>query len=154
MSFVGRPQFNFNNTTVRYIVNNNQFGIIATANNGETFNIVSNVDLNLDGVFVDRPVGVARNSGRTPKQFNVDLRYSRFIPINERFKVEGFLEAINIFNINSIFQYNSTIVANVDPVTGNLIGSLPDFTDPAVRAARGVTSLDSRAVQLGLKFIF
>jgi len=155
MSFVGRPQFNFESKALRYIVNNNQIGIIATANNGETFNILTNQDLNGDGVLVDRPVGIARNSGRTPKQFNVDMRYSRFININERFKFEAFAEAINIFNINSVFQFNSTTLsANnyntslVDPRTGNLKGSLPDFRKLAV------ASLDPRAIQLGLKFIF
>jgi hypothetical protein len=157
LSFVGRPQFNFDSKVLQYVVNNNQFGIIATANSGETFNITANQDLNGDGVSGDRPVGVARNSGRTPKQFNVDMRYSRFIPITERFRLEAFAEAINIFNINSIFQYNNTTLAVgtfVDANTGALIAPLPDFTDPGVRASRGVTSLDPRSIQLGLKFIF
>ncbi len=164
MSFVGRPQFNFENKAAKYILNNNQFGIIATANNGETFNITSNSDLNRDGVLGnDRPVGIERNSGRTPRQFNVDLRYSRFIPITERFRVEFFAEAVNIFNINSVFQYNSTVLPSnrnalpgvatsfdtlVNPLTGELRGSLPDFRNLSV------TSLDSRQIQLGFKFNF
>ena len=149
MSFVGRPQFNFENKALKYILNNNQFGIIATANNGETYNIITNQDLNGDGVFVDRPVGIVRNSGRTPKQFNVDLRYSRFIPFTERFRLEFFAEAVNIFNINSVYQFNNTtLTTGFDLPTGNLTGALPDFQ------ARGVTSLDSRQVQLGFKFTF
>lgn len=155
MSFVGRPQFNFDNKVLRNIVNNNQFGVIATANNGETFNIIADRDLNGDGVLVDRPVGFERNIGRTPKQFNVDLRYSRFINITERFKIEAFAEAVNIFNINSIFQFNNTILSAtnyrtslIDARNGNLIGTLPDFK------TRGVTSLDSRQFQLGFKFSF
>ncbi len=159
MSFVGRPQFNFENKTLNYIVNNNQLGIIATANSGETFNIITNLDLNGDGSLNDRPVGIGRNSGRTPKQFNVDVRFSRFIPITERFRVEVFAEAVNIFNRNSIFQFNNTslsantttLAANqslVDPFTGQLRGSLPDFRNA------GVTSLDSRQFQFGFKFIF
>ncbi len=158
MSFVGRPQFKFENKTLNYIFNNNQLGIIATANNGETFNIVSNIDLNRDGVQGnDRPVGFERNSGRTPKQFNVDLRFSRFINFTERFKMEAFGEFVNIFNTNSVFQFSSTtLTANnvntslVDPFTGNLRGSLPDFRT----LPNNVTSLDSRQFQLGFKFIF
>jgi len=146
LSFVGRPQFNFDNKALSYIVNNNQFGIIATANSGETFNITANRDINGDGVSGDRPVGITRNSGRTPKQFNVDLRYSRFIPITERLRLEAFLEAINIFNINSVFQFNATSFAVDD--SGNLLAPLPNFRNGPV------TSLDPRAVQLGLKFIF
>ncbi len=149
MSFVGRPQFNIENKTLKYLLNNNQLGFIATANNGETYNIITNQDLNGDGVFVDRPVGIVRNSGRTPKQFNVDLRYSRFFPITERFKIEFFAEAVNIFNINSVYQFNNTtLTSGFDLVTGNLSGSLPDFS------TRGVTSLDSRQFQLGFKFSF
>ena len=155
MSFVGRPTFNFENKTLNYLINNNQFGIIATGNNGETYNIVTNLDLNRDGVSGDRPVGIERNSGRTPKQFNVDLRYSRFIPFTERFSLEFFAEAVNIFNINSVFQYNNlTLSANnvnsslVNPLTGELRGDLPVFRN------LGVTSLDSRQFQLGFKFKF
>ncbi len=162
MSFVGRPQFNFENKTANYLVNNNQIGFIATANSGEVYNIVAATDLNRDGVLADRPVGVGRNSGTTPKQFNVDLRYSRFIPINERFRIELFAEAVNIFNINSIYQYNNTTLTsnrllllnvagsfdtNVNPITGVLNQSFPNF-------GATVTSLDSRQFQLGLKFNF
>lgn len=156
LSFVGRPQFNFESKAWNYILNNNQIGVIATANNGETFNITTNVDLNRDGVLgSDRPVGFERNSGRTPNQINVDLRYSRFINFTERFRLEVIAEFVNLFNQNSVFQFNNTVLsannANtslVDPQTGNLRGSLPDFR------TLGVTSLDSRQFQLGFKFIF
>ena len=80
MSFVGRPEFNFESKALRYIVNKNQFGIIATANSGERFNVVAATDINLDGFNgTDNPVGINRNSGTTPKQTNLDFRYSRFI---------------------------------------------------------------------------
>ncbi len=155
MSFVGRPTFNSENKAFNYLLNNNQFGIIATGNNGETYNIVTNLDLNRDGVTGDRAVGIERNSGRTPRQLNVDLRYSRFIPFTERFQLEFFAEAVNIFNINSIYQYNNlSLTANnvntslVNPLTGEVRGSLPDFK------TLGVTSLDSRQFQLGFKFKF
>ena len=149
MSFVGRPQFNFENKALKYVLNNNLFGIIATANNGEVFNSITNQDLNGDGVFVDRAVGIERNFGRTPRQFNVDLRYSRFIPLTERFRLELFAEATNIFNINSIYQFNNTTLTNgFDILTGNLTAPLPDYR------LRGVTSLDSRQIQLGIKFNF
>ena len=171
MSFVGRPQFNFENKTMRAIFNNNQIGVIATANSGERFNITSNVDLNQDGVTgSDRPVGVGRNSGKTPKQVNVDLRYSRFFSFNERFKMEAFVEATNIFNIRSIFQYNSSIIPvyatgvipanqiNGTDSNGNLISGLPDFKNDFERFTTGTTigatSLDSRNFQIGFKFIF
>ncbi len=48
-SLVFQPQFIFPNKTLSYLFNNNQFGIIALANSGERFNIISNLDLNGDG---------------------------------------------------------------------------------------------------------
>jgi hypothetical protein len=147
MSFVGRPQFNFSNKALRYLVNNNQLGIIAIANSGERFNIVAATDINLDGFTgSDNPVGIIRNSGKTPKQVNVDLRYSRFFNFSERYKFEVFGEFLNFFNINSIFQINSLTVTT--DALGNATQALP------TTSTRPVTSLDSRQFQIGFKFIF
>ena len=63
------------------LLNNNQLGIILQANSGLPFNIRSNLDLNLDGVTNDRPIGIERNAGRLGRVVNLDLRYSRFIPL-------------------------------------------------------------------------
>ena len=154
MSMVWRPQFNCSNKTLKYLSNTNQFGIIATANSGETFNIVSSQDLNRDGIFgggitnSDRPVGIKRNSGKTPPQYNVDLRYSRFFNFTERYKLEVFGEFQNLFNINSIVGFNDVTVTT-NATTGELIGPLPDF-----RARNQSTAQESRQFQFGLKFIF
>ncbi len=162
-SFVGRPAFNIENRVLRSLINGNQFGVILTANSGERYNIVSAVDLNEDGITgSDRPVGIARNSGKTPKQTNVDLRYSRFFNFTERFKLEAFAEATNIFNIRSIFQYNSTTIPvnannpafnNGTDAFGNLINGLPDYR-ANYQSLGGATALDSRNFQIGFKFIF
>lgn len=147
LSFVGRPDFHFDNKALNYILNNNQFGIITTANSGERYNIVASTDINHDGFTgSDNPVGVTRNSGVTPKQFNIDLRYSRFIPITERFKAEVFGEFLNFFNIDSVYQINSLTVTT--DILGNPTQDLPTFRN------RAVTSLDSRQFQIGFKFIF
>lgn len=147
LSFVGKPEFTFESKTLNYLLNNNQIGIIGTANNGERFNIRSTGDINLDGfIGSDNPVGIARNSGKTPNQYNVDLRYSRFIPITERYRAEIFGEFLNVFNINSVFQIND--LTTTTDALGNVTGSLP------TAKTRPVTSLDSRQFQLGFKFIF
>jgi hypothetical protein len=154
MSLVAHPQFNIEDKTLRYLFNNNQVGIVASTNSGERFNIVSRADLNNDGVFgagitnADRPVGIDRNSGKTPPQFNLDLRWSRFFNFNERYRLEVFGEFQNLFNINSIVQFNNVTVTT-NPTTGELIGGLPDF-----QARNQSTSQDSRQFQLGFKFIF
>ncbi len=155
MSLVARPQFNFDSKLARAFFNNNQIGVIAIANSGERFNIISSQDLNGDGIFVDRPVGVTRNFGKTPPQYNVDLRYSRFFNFNERFHLEAFAEATNIFNIRSIYQYNNTTLTSAFPVdaNGNLTNGLPDYRNN-FRSLGGATALDSRNFQIGFKFIF
>ncbi len=147
MSFVGRPTFNFENKFVKHLVNDNQLGFIATANSGEVFNISANRELNNDGITTgsDRPLFIGRNTGRAPKQINVDMRYSRYIRFNERFNIEAFGEFINLFNRNSIFQVNGVVPVDVN---GNLTGALPDFR------RQNPVALDSRQFQLGFKFNF
>jgi len=148
MSLVARPQFNFPNKTLRYIFNNNQFGIIATANSGERFNIISTSDLNGDGIQTsDRPVGIKRNSGKTPPQDNLDLRYSRFFNFTDQYKLEVFGEFQNLFNINSIVGFSNVIVTT--NANGEIVETLPDF-----RARNQSISQESRQFQLGLKFSF
>jgi hypothetical protein len=156
LSFVGRPSFQIENSFLRHLVNDNQVGIILTANNGETFNIVSNRDVNLDGLTgSDRPLFIGRNTGRTPNQVNVDLRYSRFISFTERFKLEVFGEFINIFNRRSIFQVSGTVTTNASgqlvDANNNVITTLPDFIN---RSNASPVALDSRQFQLGFKFSF
>lgn len=148
LSFVGRPSFTTENKFLRHLLNDNQVGVITTANSGETFNITANRDLNNDGITAnsDRPLFIGRNTGFTPHQFNADLRYSRFVRLTERFNAEVFGEFVNLFNVNSIYQINSAgIQVNAD---GSLISPLPNFTQ------RSPTSLDARQFQLGFKFNF
>jgi hypothetical protein len=154
MSFVGRPTFKIENSFWRHLINDNQLGIITTANSGETFNITSGTDLNKDGVNgVDRPLFIGRNTGTTPAQFNIDLRYSRFIKFSERMNVEIFGEFVNLLNRNSIISINSSGL-RVD-AAGRLINAdgspalLPDF-----RTRGPISSLDSRQFQVGFKFNF
>ncbi|MEZ5307228.1 MAG: carboxypeptidase regulatory-like domain-containing protein [Pyrinomonadaceae bacterium] len=147
LSMVARPEFTVENRVLNYLLNNNQLGIIGTANSGETFNIVTTADLNGDGFTgSDRPSGIGRNSGKTPAQYNVDLRYSRFFNFNERYKLEVFGEFVNVFNINSIFQINNRNVTT--DAAGNATGPLPTVE------TRPVSSLDARQFQLGFKFRF
>jgi hypothetical protein len=158
MSMVAHPTFKLQNRALNTILNNNQFGVITRACSGERFSVISGqkvdgnlvrLDLNKDGLdFPDRPVGVKRNSGRTPPQFTVDLRYSRFVGFKERFHLELFVEFQNLFNTNNIVSYGNLIVAT-DPLTGRMIGPMPDF-----KARNQSTSLESRQAQVGLRFIF
>ena len=144
---VVQPVFDIENRLLKHVANGNQIALIVAANSGYAFNIVSKEDLNEDGLRHDRPLGVARNSGTTPPLFNLDLRYSRFIPIGGRFRFELLAEFTNFFNINSIVQFNNVEVAT--DTNGNLTNGIPDF-----RSRNQSTSQESRQTQIGVRFSF
>lgn len=127
------------------ILNHNQLGIIVQANSGLPFNIRSNTDLNKDGVTNDRPVGLERNAGRLGKVFNVDLRYSRFIPIRGARKIEAFFEAKNLFNRENIAGVNRVVTTDAN-------GTPTSTISPTGFA--GTSGYDQRIMQAGFKFIF
>jgi hypothetical protein len=59
------------------------------AQSGTPYNITSGTDRNGDGVFNDRPDGVARNSARTKSQWDVGLRLSYAIGFGRRPQTAG-----------------------------------------------------------------
>lgn len=149
MSLVAHPRPKFSNKVLQYLFNHNVLGVVAYANSGETFNIISGSDLNRDGISTsDRPVGIRRNSGTTPVQFDLDLRYSRFFIFTERYRLGITCEIQNLFNTNSIVGFNNVAV-NTSLLTGEMLGVLPDF-----KARNLSTFQESRQFQLGLRFIF
>ena len=139
------------------IANHNQLGLIVQANSGLPFNIRSNLDLNLDGVLNDRPLGVERNAGRLGSVINVDARYVRFVELPGRLRAEVFAEAKNLLNRGcSDPESYAACDANVQAVNrivstnaaGNLTaGELPDVFP-------GTTGYLQRAIQLGVKLAF
>ena len=127
------------------LLNNNQLGVILQANSGLPFNIRSNRDLNLDGVNNDRPLGVGRNTGRLGRVVNLDLRYSRYIPLHDTLKGELFFEAKNLFNTQNIAAVNRVLATDL---AGNpTAGAIPSTFPPT-------SGYDQRTMQLGLKFSF
>lgn len=105
------------------LANNNLLALIVQANSGLPYNIRARTDLNADGITADRPNDIERNSGELGNFFQVDARYSRFIPFGERVKGELFVEAKNLFN-NEITRAVNSIVTT-DPL-GNPVNPIPD----------------------------
>ena len=131
------------------IWNNNQLGIILQANSGLPFNIRSTADLNADGVLNDRPLGLERNAGRLGRVINLDLRYSRFIPIVGGQRAELFFEAKNLFNTENIAGVNRVVATDAqgNPVSPLLLDGR-DYPDA------GKSGYDQRTMQLGFKYSF
>jgi hypothetical protein len=129
------------------ILNNNQLGVIVQANSGLPFNIRASQDLNGDGVLNDRPAGIERNSGRLGRVVNVDLRYSRFVPIRGATRIELFAEAKSLFNVVNVAGVNRILAASAVDAAGNLTGALPD-------PFPSQSGYDQRLVQAGFKVGF
>jgi hypothetical protein len=131
------------------ILNHNQVGIILQANSGLPFNIRSNLDLNLDGVLNDRPLDLERNAGRLGRVVNLDLRYSRFVPLTSARRLEAFFEAKNLFNTENISGVNRVVTTSAQGVPAStLIIDAADYPDA------GKSGYDQRQMQVGVKFIF
>jgi len=125
------------------LLNNNQLGLIIQANSGLPFNIRSNQDLNRDGLSNDRPLDIDRNTGRLGRVFNVDGRYSRFLPMG-RVRGELFAEAKNLFNNKNVASVNRVVATDA---AGNLLAPLPS-------PFPGTNGYQQRQFQLGAKVTF
>jgi hypothetical protein len=131
------------------ILNHNQVGVILQANSGLPFNIRSNLDLNGDGLLNDRPLDLERNAGRLERVINLDLRYSRFVPLAAAQRVELFFEAKNLLNTENIAGVNRVITTTPAGVpVGTLITRASELSDA------GKSGYDQRQMQLGVKFSF
>ena len=131
------------------LLNHNQVGVILQSNGGLPFNIVSNRDLNLDGINNDRPIGVERNAGRLGNVVVFDLRYSRFVPLVSAQRLELFFEAKNLFNTQNIAGVNRVVTTDTAGVPATAL-----LTDASDYPDAGKSGYDQRLMQLGVKFIF
>lgn len=137
------------------LLNNNQVSLILQATSGLPFNILSNRDLNLDGISADRPNGVDRNTGELGRLFNIDARYSRFLPFANGQRAEFFIEAKNVFNNYNVRAANGTVATDT---AGN-----PAVPIPTTMCAARVSSntcfpvtqtYETRQMQIGFKYLF
>jgi hypothetical protein len=137
------------------LLNDNQVSVIFQANSGLPFNVRSNLDLNQDGVTADRPVGVTRNSGNLGRVLNLDLRYSRFFPIQGATRLEFFFEAKNLFNTASVRSVNSVVQTDA---LGNPLSPIPTeactFGAAATNCFAATNAYQQRQLQFGFKYIF
>jgi hypothetical protein len=135
------------NPLVRGLLNGNEIGVLLQFNSGLPTNILANRDLNSDATSSDRPLGVARNSLYLPVRKNVDLRYTRWIPITGTLRGEVIAELKNVFNTVQLSGINTTTVVDA---AGNPASAIPtdpyDFPNPS--------GFEQRKFQLGFKVRF
>jgi hypothetical protein len=135
------------NAVVRQLLNGNQIGLLLQFNSGLPTNISAAGDLNRDGVNSDRPLFVSRNSLYLPVRKNVDMRYTRWIPISGSMRGEVIVELKNVFNTRQMSGINTSTVVDA---AGNPVAAIPadpyDFVNPS--------GFEQRKLQLGFKFRF
>ena len=145
LSAVMRPRLAGGNALLRGLANNNQFAVLLTAMSGDVFNVGSNRNLNNDPTIpnaLQRPLFIGRNTYRGPATKQLDLRYSRYFPIRERWRPEFFAEFTNLFNSVNVTGVNT--IATVD-AQGNIL-TPPNYAYTA--------ALDQRLLQLGFRLTF
>ena len=135
------------NVIVRQLLNGNEIGILIQVNSGLPLNISAVGDLNGDGISSDRPIGVSRGSLYLPARKNVDLRYTRWIPLHGSTRAEIIAELKNVFNTEQLSGINTTTV--VDSL-GNPTTPIP--TDPYLFV--NPSGYEQRKFQLGFKVRF
>jgi hypothetical protein len=120
-----------------------QVSFVATLGSGLPVNPVTGVDNNGDGYRVDRPVGLARNSFRTPAQASFDVSLSKRFALAENVRVEFRAEAFNLFNHSNFIRLNN--------IYGNATAPDASFLTPLA----GISNSDpGRQFQFGARLVF
>lgn len=138
---------NASNPIVRNLLAGNEIGVLLQLNSGLPVNIPANRDLNGDGVSSDRPIGVDRNSLYLPVRKNVDLRYTRWIPVRGSVRGEIIAEIKNLFNTQQLAGISTSTAVDA---LGNPVAAIPSdpyqFPNPS--------GYEQRKFQLGFKVRF
>jgi len=103
------------------------------------FNILTGADRNFDTNLNDRPIGIARNSGKGFNFASLDLRLSRRFRLTEKVQLETLVEGFNVLNRANLQLPNNTF--------GTGATALPSFGQPTAAA-------DPRQLQFGVRLNF
>ena len=114
-------------------------GVALQAESGRPYSIITGRDDNLDGLALDRAIGVRRNGLEGPDYVGLDLRLSKDFALDtsKREKSPKITAAIDAFNVTNRVNYSGYV--------GNL--SSPFF-------GRAISSRPARRLQLSMRFAF
>ncbi|MBI3681159.1 MAG: TonB-dependent receptor [Acidobacteria bacterium] len=150
-TFNRRAEYGNSLADVRHVLNGsavwrlrrNQFAFFFFARSGSTFDVRAGTDLNRDSVNNDRPPYFGRNTGKGPATAQLDVRYSRFVPLGEKRRLEFTAEAANLLNSPLADSTN----AFINRTYGT--GATPLASFGSILAYH-----EMRRLQLGVKFSF
>jgi hypothetical protein len=117
--------------------------LVGNFGSGLPVNPITGVDNNGDGYTVDRPVGLGRNSFRTPSQKTVDMAITKKLLLPKKLQIVTRIEALNALNSKNYISVNNTY--------GN--GATPSSTFLAPKAGVGNTN-PSRQLQFVIHLLF
>jgi hypothetical protein len=105
-----------------------QIGFVVDAMSGLPYEITTGFDDNGDGIAKDRPAGVPRNAGQSPKFVQLDLRLGKLWetkrPVDQEedpAEIEFFIDIFNVFNT---INYSDIVGVQSSPRFG-----LPSFAE-------------------------
>ena len=103
------------------------FGLSVSLLSGVPFNITTGRDDNHDGMALDRPAGLARNTGDGPGAAVIDVRWYRDFRIHpsRKDKSPTFTVSVDAFNVLNHVNYQNFVGALTSPFFGQAVGSLP-----------------------------
>jgi hypothetical protein len=127
-----------------------QMSPIVRYNSPHPFNLLAGTNVNNDRhSTTDRPPGAGRNTGIGPNYFDVDLRLTRRIKLNEKAGLQIIAEGFNLFNRTNFGSVNNVVGVIAPPF--NLQGS--SALSPS--QPLGFTSaFPKRQLQVGVRLSF
>ncbi|MBK5292921.1 MAG: TonB-dependent receptor, partial [Acidobacteriia bacterium] len=120
-----RHQFNFLGTAALHRWAN--FGLSVSLLSGIPFNITTGRDENRDGMPLDRPAGLTRNTGLGPDFAGVDLRWYHDFRLRptKKDKSPALTVSMDAFNIFNRVNYQNYIGALTSPFFGTAVAAQP-----------------------------
>src|SRR6266702_6659894 len=114
-------------------------GVALQAESGRPYSLTTGRDDNHDGLAIDRPDGVRRNSLESPGYLGLDLRWSKDFVLDaaKKEKSPKITAAIDAFNVTNRVNYSGYIGNLTSPFFGRAIASRP-----------------ARRLQLSMRFVF
>ncbi|OFW42408.1 MAG: hypothetical protein A3J28_14730 [Acidobacteria bacterium RIFCSPLOWO2_12_FULL_60_22] len=120
-----RHQFNFLSTATLHRWAN--FGLSVSLLSGIPFNLTTGRDDNRDGLAIDRPAGVTRNTGEGPGFAALDLRWYREFRLrpSQNDKSPAATISVDAFNLFNRVNYRYFVGALSSPFLGRAVATQP-----------------------------
>jgi hypothetical protein len=102
-----------------------KIGLGLNAASGVPYSLTTGLDTNRDGILNDRPLGVGRNTLRTPATASLDVRIAHEILFGAGDKAPKATLGLNLFNLLNSFNPTQVEADLASPLYGRPIAALP-----------------------------